>query len=367
MRGANLALTILFVASISTFSSAETESQVLLVEEIGDAPGKLWGPGEIGEQWQIISPNNSTTIGTFPLNDSVDVFALNISSTNWTMVGFWVSNNDSVSISVQRLNQSTWSIVEFANGDEGELGLDHGLHAIRLERVGSFEEEISYRFTLENIGSFDGEERFVNLAWMFTPFYVFAGVFLILPLVIVLWWNRNDLWTSGKKVEELIENERYILNALRERFSTSDGAMRREEVNLALSVLGKGSWNSVSEELGVPEIRHFTENIDICAWRFEGSSRSFLIGIRTGTSRWEMAAIRIFSPLGEVTTIHSVVPEMVFQDDEVFIGNLEGGTTTFVQIETLGNPPVVNMHISGLVDGKPVAAVPTNSIELEEE
>ena len=367
MRGANLALSILFVASISVFSSAETGSQELLVEEIGDAPGKLWGPGEIGEQWQIVSPNNSTTIGAFPLNDSVDVFALNISSTNWTMVGFWVSNNDSVSISVQRLNQSTWSIVEFANGDEGELGLDHGLHAIRLERIGSFEEEITYRFTLENIGSFDGEERFVNLAWMFTPFYVFAGVFLILPLVIVLWWNRNDLLPLGKKDGELLENERYILNVLRERFVTSDGAMRREEVNLALSVLGEGSWNSVSEELGVPEIRHFTENIDICAWRFEGSDRSFLVGIRTGTSSWEMAAIRIFSPLGEVTTIHSVVPEMVFQDDEVFIGNLEGGTTTFVQIETLGNPPVVNMHISGLVDGKPVAAVPTNSIELEEE
>jgi len=367
MRGANLVLIILFVTSISAFSSAETESQKLLFEEIGDAPGKLWGPGEIGEQWQIVSPNNTTTIGTFTLNDSVDVFALNISSTNWTMVGFWVSNNDSVSISVQRLNQSTWSIVEFANGDEGELGLDHGLHAIRLERIGSFEEEISYRFTLENIGTFDGDERFVNLAWMFTPFYVFAGIFLILPIVIVLWWNRNDLLPPGKKDGELLENERYILNALRERFVTSDGAMRREELNLALSVLGEGSWNSISEELGIPEIRYFTENIDICAWRFEGSRRSFLIGIRTGASSWEMAAIRIFSPLGEVTTIRSVVPEMVFQDDEIFIGNLEAGTTTFVQIETLGNPPLVNMHISGLVDGKPVAAVPTNSIELGEE
>jgi len=363
-----MVVTILIVASICPISSAETNSQKLLFEENGDAPGKLWGPGEISEEWQIVSPDNSTTIGTFSLNDSVDVFAVNISSTNWTMVGFWVSNNDSVSISLQRLNQSTWSIVEFANIEEGELGLNNGLHAIRLERIGSLDEEIEYRFTLENMGSFDGEERFVDLAGMFTPFYVFMGAILILPLVIVLWWNRDDLMPSGKDDDgELVENERYILNALRERFSSYEGEMRREEMNLALSVLGDGSWNSVSEELGVPEIRYFTENLDICAWRFEESSRSFLIGIRTGTSSWEMAAIRIFSPLGEVTVIRSVVPEMVFQDDEVFIGNLEEGVTTFIQIEMLGNPPVVNMHISGLVDGKPVAAVPTHSIELEEE
>ena len=82
---------------------------------------------------------------------------------------------------------------------------------------------------------------------------------------------------------------------------------------------------------------------------------------------WEMAAIRIFSPLGEVTSIQSVVPKMIFRDDEVFLGDLEGGTTTFVQIETLGNPPLVNMQISGLVDGEPIAAVPTNPIEMGEE
>ena len=80
-----------------------------------------------------------------------------------------------------------------------------------------------------------------------------------------------------------------------------------------------------------------------------------------------MAAIRIFSPLGEVAAIQRVVPEMIFQDDEVFLGDLEGGSTTLVQIETLGNPPAFNIQVSGLVDGKPIAAVPVNSIEMGEE
>jgi hypothetical protein len=366
MRGAGFVIAVLIMSSISTVSCAGEGQQDSITEEAGDAPGKLWESWEMGSQWQIISPDNSTTIGAFSLNDSVDVFALEVSSTNWTMVGFWVSNNDSVRISLQRLNQSTWTIDEFADGNEGELGLNPGIHAIRLERNGDFDEEVSYRFTLENRGTFEDEGEFVNLDWMFTPFYVFAGIFLILPLMIVLWWNRSDLFSSNKK-GELVENEKHMLNALRDRFSKSDMEVDREEITEALSILGKGSWNSVSKELGVPEIRHFTENIDICVWRFEDSSNSLLIGIKTDSFSWEMAAIRIFSPLGEVTSIQSVVPELMFRDDEVFLGDLEESSTTFVQINTLGNPPAVNMEISGLVDGIPIAAIPKNSIEMGEE
>jgi hypothetical protein len=366
MRGVGIVIAALIVASIFTSSCAGEGQQDSIVEESGDAPGKLWESGGMDEKWQVISPNNSTTMGSFSLNDSVDVFALEISSTNWTMVGFWVTNNESIRISIQRLNQSTWTIVEFADGNEGELGLNPGMHAIRLERNGDFEEEIAYRFTIENKGVFEDGVEFVNLAWMFTPFYVFAGLFLILPLIIVLWWNRRDFLPS-KKVEELEENEKHVLNALRDRFATNDLAKGSEEVSAALSILGKGSWGSVTKELGDPEIRHFTENIDICVWRFEDSSNSLLVGVRTEAFSWEMAAIRIFSPLGEVTSIQNVVPEMIFRDDEVFLGDLDESSTTFVQIETMGNPPVVNIQISGLVGGNPIAAVPTNSIDMGEE
>ena len=58
---------------------------------------------------------------------------------------------------------------------------------------------------------------------------------------------------------------------------------------------------------------------------------------------------------------------MFFHVVEVFLGDLEGGSTTLVQIETLGNPPAFNIQVSGLVDGKPIAAVPINSIEMGEE
>ena len=202
---------------------------------------------------------------------------------------------------------------------------------------------------------------------MFTPFYVFAGLFLILPMLVVIWWNRKNILTSSFRISELEESEIQVLSLLRERFSADRGSVDFEEINEALSTLGRDSWNVISEEFGKPEIRHFTENIDISLWRVKGGSGSFLIGIKTERSKWEMAAIRINTPLGESIKIDSVVPEMMFQDDEIYLGNLEKETTTFIRLEVIGKAPEAEIHISGIVEGSPIAAVPAKTISMEEE
>ena len=366
MKGRHLAVSIATFAIISLTKGAVADSEFLIEEEL-DSPATIWGSEGVGDNWIIVSENNSTILGTFELNDSVDLYAIEISSSNWTTIRFSVSGNDSVSISIQRLNQSTWSIEEYANEDIGEISLDQGFHAIRLERLGSYEEEVDYRFIIRNMGNFDESGEYVNLAWMFAPFYVFAGLFLILPMLVVIWWNRKNILTSSFRISELEESEIQVLSLLRERFSADRGSVDFEEINEALSTLGRDSWNVISEEFGKPEIRHFTENIDISLWRVKGGSGSFLIGIKTDRSKWEMAAIRINTPLGESIKIDSVVPEMMFQDDEIYLGNLEKETTTFIRLEVIGKAPEAEIHISGIVEGSPIAAVPAKSISMEEE
>ena len=65
MHGSGRVICTLIVASIFTFSCVGEGQQDSIFEEVGDAPSKLWDSNEIGEQWQIISPNNSTIMGSF--------------------------------------------------------------------------------------------------------------------------------------------------------------------------------------------------------------------------------------------------------------------------------------------------------------
>lgn len=366
MGGRNLAISIAIFAMISLTGGAVANSEFLIEEDL-DSPETIWGSEGLGSNWTIVPENNSTILGTFELNDSVDLYAIEISSPNWTTIRFSVSGTDSVSISIQRLNQSTWSIEEYANEDIGEISLDQGFHAIRLERLGSYEEEVDYRFIIRNMGNFDESGEYVNLAWMFAPFYVFAGLLLILPMLVVIWWNRENILTSSFRSSELNESEVQVLSLLRERFPADGSKVDFEEINQALSTLGRDSWNAIYEEFGKPEMRHLTEDIDISLWRMQGGSGSFLIGIKTDMVKWEMAAIRINTPLGEPIKIDNVVPEMMFQDDEIYLGNLDEGTTTFVQLEVFGKAPEAEIHISGIVRGSPIAAVPAKTIAMEEE
>ena len=356
------------ISSLPLAHCEETENVLVSLEEDEDAPDFLWETVHIGSAWQKLNVSNATYLGGFSSNDSVDVFAIEITSENWTIVGFSVKPESNVTISIQRLDQSTWNIMSFSNETNGEIELDQGTHAVRVERLGSNGEDLEYRFTISNLGNVDLEGRFVNLAWKFTPFYIFSGILLISPLLVVLWWNRRELF-SGKGKEDLLEeHEQFSLRSLRGRFEQElTEETSRKKIMSSLKVLAEKSWKSVTKEFGEPEIRHFTDDLDICAWRFDGSNRSILIGIKTSNQGWEMAAIRIYSPLGEDSKIDSIEPEMMFQDDEVFIGDLAKNTTTFLRIITIGSPSSVNMHVSGLVGGSPVAAAPAKSINYESE
>ena len=120
MEGRNLAISLAIFAMISLTKGVFAESEFLIEEDL-DSPETIWGPEGVGDNWIIVPENNSTILGTFELNDSVDLYAIEISSSNWTTIRFSVSGNDSVSISIQRLNQGTWSIEEYANEDIGEI------------------------------------------------------------------------------------------------------------------------------------------------------------------------------------------------------------------------------------------------------
>ncbi len=263
------------VLLISQITNAEIESTDSQKFEEGEAPEKSWKQTGISPDWQRISIGNISFTGNFSENDSVDVFALEIVTEKLTRVGFSIKDaNLTARISVQRLNQSSWSIEEFstvgdaceddANWSCGEIELGGGLHAIRLERVGNFENSVEYNFKIRNLGEFEEDSGvFIDLAWKFTPFYIFAGILLILPFIVVLWWNKEDLFGFARNGTTIREYEKQSLVKLRERFTDDTRDPGREEIGSYLEILGERSWESTRKELGDPEI-----NIIRKIWRF---------------------------------------------------------------------------------------------------
>ncbi len=359
--GRSFTWAFLAVAIISPLSSADSNSQEL-VEESGDAPGELWGSEDDFGDWQKISADNATLVGMLTSNDTVDVFAIDIVSEDGAIVRFTMEPGKNMSVTIQRLNQSNWKIEDFSNNSIGEIGLSQGIHAIRVERLGAIDEEIDYSIILENIGllsDLDGE--FVNLDWMFTPFYIFAGVFLILPLMIVLWWNRDKKWFISQRKDFLSEQERETLFALRKRFAEEEMKMVSEEtLEASLSVLGDETWSDFIKKFGEAEISYLTSHLEVSVWRLSADWGPLLIGIKTGEYDWKMGAIRIFSPRGKSVSISEVEPQNMFENDDVYIGDIPRKTSKFLRVSMLENVGQVSIHVSGLVDGVPVAAVPTN-------
>jgi len=59
----------------------------------------------------------------------------------------------------------------------------------------------------------------------------------------------------------------------------------------------------------------------------------------------------------------------LFDGDEVFLGDLKAKTNQFLRIDLQGDADGFDLILSGLVGGKPVAAIPTKAVlnSLEEE
>ena len=229
---------------------------------------------------------------------------------------------------------------------------------------------MDYSFKLVDLGPVvPNEDSFEDLSELFSNLYLLLGFLMLLPLLVVLWWNRGRVLGLQSGAMRIEEHEIRKLRRLRERLMEAASTEELDErlIESALSQLGDSTWEAVVSGWGEPLVRHLTRQIEICAWRISGAGGTLLIGIRIGPESWNLAAIRIHSPEGAVVGIGGVSPKHLFQGDEVFLGKLAPRSTTFLRVTIAGDPSVLGFHLSGVVGGDPVAAVPMSSIRWQEE
>jgi len=188
---------------------------------------------------------------------------------------------------------------------------------------------------------------------------------MLSPLMIVLFWNRGIILQRGDFSIEMQMHERKKLMRIRERISKQMNENDRKEgiIDSALMQLGESPWSSINEIWGRPELSHMTEEIEICAWRISDINKNILLGLKTSEWEWGMASIKLNYPEGSKLTIIDVSPNYISKEDEIFLDKLPKKSQVFLRISLDGKSANLALELSGLVDGKPMAATPNKIIE----
>ncbi len=332
---------------------------------IGDAPDYLWGESGPWDHHEHVLPGPLKLSGSLGPGDNVDVHIFSIEDENGSRVYLRDGGSSPVNFQIQSLDQHNWNILNYTNGSM--ISVPNGLHALRVESLSSSDVGVEYGFTLFYAGEdIPDDAELSDLSYLFNDLYIFLGVIMIVPLAVVIWWERKRLFSSTKGSEIIEAHERRRLRRLRERLSKeiSQSEIDERVVESALHQLGDSPWSGIISEWGSPLIRHMTDQIEVCAWGVEMGS-SLILGIKVGPEDWKMAAIRFHSPEGSLVGIDNVSPKHLFRGDEIFLDTLESGSRTFIRMSIEGSPSVLTFQLSGLVGGEPVAAAPRSAIDWQ--
>ena len=334
---------------------------------LGDAPDLLWLESGPSEFWGLISPSNTPYSGSLGNEDRIDIHPFEITDSNGSRVMIRSDIESPVTYQIQTLSQDSWQILNYTNGTV--ISVPSGIHAIRVEGLSPIVGDVEYEFYMVYLGEdIPDEGEYRDLSHLFTNFYVLIGGLMLLPLAVVLWWNRS-LFLEKKNTRTGFEiHEVKKLELLRERLSLEGENLEgdTEGIVKALSMLGDSSWDEALYDLGKPSLRHMTEQIEICSWVIPESS-FLILGIRTFQEKWELTALSVSSPEGSTASITKVSPDHMFEDNEVFLDTLSPETKRFLSLEISGSPSLLELEVSGLVDGEPLAAVPREALSFDGE
>jgi hypothetical protein len=169
---------------------------------------------------------------------------------------------------------------------------------------------------------------------------------------------------GNKKLIFIEQHEVKRLANLRTKISKD---IDKDVIISSLHQLGDSPWESVIQEWGDPQLKHFTEQVEVCIWKINEDGTNLLLGLNTSNKIWNMAAIRIFASEGPAVTISEITPEQIFDGDEIFLGTLEKRNSIFLKVAIANGPLNIDFQLSGLVGGKPMAASSRLAINWTEE
>ncbi len=311
------------------------------------------------------------TEGNLSQHDLADIYPIYIAGESWETHRLIATlEGDGAAVQLQSWNNSGTFLSPATMVDGVEtvgLNMTPGYHLVMVKRENTAEGNNAYHLVLQtiNVTSDDAapikESDIVDQWKEFIPFYIGIGLLMLAPMGYVLWSLRGT-----KLAGEVQAHESARLKRLRERLSNLiENNASEHEISSALSMLEDVQWRAAEAEMGEAALTHHTDSVTLKAWRI--GQGSLLVGIHVEQAPWELAALRFEAAGGPSWKISSVSPISLFDGDEIFLDTLAVGSTRFLRLQLEGEADGLDLHLSGLVEGKPLAAIPARALLMDGE
>ncbi len=331
----------------------------------------------------VMDGHSETGELTLHMNDYQDI--LRVETTGWNesihLVDVIVEGDIyDLEVTIWNIDQNKWEIIDEATSTYSmnkiavSLSVDRGTHFIRIQHVNGSAaisedaDPVEWQIRVTTAVLDEGEEPWFaaseSVKDAASIFYWLIGLVLILPFII--------FYLSVKKEQRYAREFASRKNRLEWLSSKLDkGDFVPSDLSRALRAVSSLDWDEALKVWGEPTIRHFTLGIDMAVWVLddrlaEEGGWPLLIGMRPQELEWSVAALRFEAPEGKLWSVNSTEPRLLSRENEIFLDTIHQNSRLFVQVTLDGQGDALDIHLSGMAGGEPMAAKPAKTIYRSE-
>lgn len=348
----------------------------------GDAPGfKPLSAMSNNSSYPLIPMDGTPFDGeiTLFMDDYQDI--LRVETTGWNesvhLIDVTVEGDVyQLQVLILNMDQNTWDVLDQVSAtysmDKIRITLDVGLgtHFVKIQHQNGSSaldenaESLNWTIRINTAVLEEGEEPWFPASTAVKEaadvFYWLIGLLLILPFII-FYINVNN----NKKFAEEFARKKNRLQWLSDKLD--EGDFSPTDLSRALKSVSSLEWEEALEVWGEPETRHYTNGIDMAVWTLDerisdSGSWPILIGLTPQDYEWSVAALKFEANEGTDWTVSSVEPKLLSRANEVFLDTIYTNARVFIRVDLSGNAKSLDVYLSGMVNGEPIAAKPANTI-----
>ena len=349
-----------------------------------DAPSALPSNKNVdNSSWPLVEMNGETYSGELALfmDDMSDIVRVETHGWNESihLVDVIVEGDISkLTITIWDIEQDSWQILDTVsatysmNSIKTSLEVGLGTHFVRIEYndINNTDTDIvNWQIRISTAVLDEGEEPWFPPSEKVKDaanwFYWMIGGLMLLPVIIFL-INLKREASFASKLQSELSFKRNRLSWLKEKLDK--GEFVQKDLSKSLKAVASLEWETAISVWGTPKLRHHTYGIDLAIWNLDEricEGWPLLIGINPQESNWEVAALKFESPEGEAWLVENVNPKLLSRNNEIFLDVLSKGSRFFIQVELSGKASSLDLHLSGMVNGEPMAAKPSQTINRE--